>query len=141
MNKMLITKDKNNQKPVYAILIAISIAHLLNDLLQAVIPAIYPKLEAKFNLTFAQVGMITLCYQLAASIFQPIVGAYTDKNPKPYSQIIGMLFTMAGIVLLAYAPNYHLILLAVILVGIGSSVFHPESSRVAFMASNGRRSF
>ncbi len=134
-------KNRGAQKPVYAILIAISVAHLLNDLLQAVIPAIYPKLEAKYHLTFAQVGMITLCYQLAASIFQPVVGAYTDKNPKPYSQIFGMLFTMAGIALLAYAPNYELILVAVILVGIGSSIFHPESSRVAFMASNGRRSF
>jgi len=134
-------KNTDAQKPVYAILIAISVAHLLNDLLQAVIPAIYPKLEAKYHLTFAQVGMITLCYQLAASIFQPVVGAYTDKNPKPYSQIFGMLFTMAGISLLAYAPNYELILVAVVLVGIGSSIFHPESSRVAFMASNGRRSF
>mgnify|MGYP003391818521 CR=1 FL=1 len=129
------------QKPVYAILIAISVAHLLNDLLQAVIPAIYPTLETKFNLNYAQVGMITLCYQLAASIFQPIVGAYTDKNPMPYSQVFGMFFTTAGIILLAYAPNYELILLSVILVGIGSSIFHPESSRVAFMASNGRRSF
>jgi len=134
-------KTAGVQKPVYAILIAISAAHLLNDLLQAVIPAIYPKLEAKYHLTFAQVGMITLCYQLAASIFQPVVGAYTDKNPKPYSQIFGMLFTMAGIALLAYAPNYEMILVSVILVGIGSSIFHPESSRVAFMASNGRRSF
>nr|WP_091095552.1 MFS transporter [Paenimyroides aquimaris] len=139
--KMSTIKTSGVQKPVYAILIAISAAHLLNDLLQAVIPAIYPKLEAKYDLTFAQVGMITLCYQLAASIFQPVVGAYTDKNPKPYSQIFGMLFTMAGIALLAYAPNYEMILVSVILVGIGSSIFHPESSRVAFMASNGRRSF
>lgn len=138
---MIQTKDINNQKPFYSILVAISIAHLLNDLLQAVIPAIYPKLEAKFSLTFAQVGVITLCYQLAASIFQPIVGAYTDKHPKPYSQIFGMFFTTAGIILLAYAPNYELILASVILVGIGSSIFHPESSRVAFMASNGKRSF
>lgn len=134
-------KSTGSQKPVYAILIAISVAHLLNDLLQAVIPAIYPKLEAKYHLSFAQVGMITLCYQLAASIFQPVVGAYTDKNPKPYSQIFGMLFTIAGIILLAYAPNYEVILVSVVLVGIGSSIFHPESSRVAFMASNGRRSF
>ncbi|MBA5791647.1 MFS transporter [Flavobacterium sp. xlx-214] len=129
------------QKPVYAILIAISAAHLLNDLLQAVIPAIYPRLEQKYDLTLAQVGMITLCYQLAASIFQPVVGAYTDKHPKPYSQLFGMLFTIAGICLLAYAPNYEIILVSVVLVGIGSSIFHPESSRVAFIASNGRRSF
>lgn len=129
------------KKPVYSILIAISIAHLLNDLLQAVIPAIYPKLEDKFGLSFAQVGMITLCYQLAASILQPVVGNYTDKFPQPFSQIIGMLFTFLGIIVLAWAPSYNMILLAVILVGIGSSIFHPESSRVAYMASNGRRSF
>jgi len=135
------TKSTDKQKPVYAILVAISVAHLLNDLLQAVIPAIYPKLEAKFGLSFAQVGMITLCYQLAASILQPVVGNYTDKYPKPYSQIVGMVFTLIGIILLSLAGSYNLILLSVILIGIGSSVFHPESSRVAYMASNGRRSF
>lgn len=128
-------------KPMYAVLVAISVAHLLNDLLQAVIPAIYPRLEQKYDLTLGQIGMITLCYQLAASILQPVVGAYTDKKPKPYSQIFGMLFTMVGICLLAYAPNYEVILLSVVLVGIGSSIFHPESSRVAFLASNGKRSF
>lgn len=138
---MSILKNQVTQKPVYAILVAISGAHLLNDLLQAVIPAIYPRLEQKYDLSLAQIGMITLCYQLAASIFQPVVGAYTDKHPKPYSQIFGMLFTMAGICLLAYAPSYLYILLSVVLVGIGSSIFHPEASRVAFMASNGRRSF
>jgi len=135
------SQPTSTQKPVYSILVAISLAHLLNDLLQAVIPAIYPKLEAKFGLSFAQVGMITLCYQLAASILQPVVGNYTDKYPKPYSQIVGMLFTLVGIGLLSWAPSYNIILVSVILVGIGSSIFHPESSRVAFMASNGRRSF
>lgn len=134
-------KNTVAQKPVYSILIAISAAHLLNDLLQAVIPAIYPRLEQKYGLNLAQIGMITLCYQLAASVFQPVVGSYTDKKPKPYSQIFGMFFTMAGIGLLAYAPSYGYILLSVVLVGVGSSVFHPESSRVAYMASNGRRSF
>src|SRR5690554_597123 len=138
---MSVSKSVAIQKPVYSILIAISAAHLLNDLLQAVIPAIYPRLEQKYELSLAQIGMITLCYQLAASIFQPVVGAYTDKNPKPYSQIFGMFFTMAGIGLLAYAPSYGYILLSVVLVGIGSSIFHPEASRVAYMASNGRRSF
>lgn len=128
-------------KPVYAILVAISLAHLINDLLQAVIPAIYPRLEAKFDLSMAQVGMITLCYQLSASIFQPVVGAYTDKNPKPFSQVIGMCFTILGITTLAYAPSYGYVLLAVVLVGVGSSIFHPESSRVAYLASGGRRSF
>ena len=129
------------QKPVYIILVAISFAHLLNDLLQAVIPAIYPRLEQKYDLSMSQIGMITLCYQLAASIFQPLVGAYTDKYPKPFSQVVGMFFTTIGIIALAYAPSYHYILGAVIFVGIGSSIFHPESSRVAFMASGGKRSF
>src|SRR5690554_55924 len=104
------SKSLATQKPIYSILVAISAAQLLNDLLQAVIPTIYPRLEQKYDLTLAQIGMITLCYQLAASIFQPVVGAYTDKNPKPYPQIIGMFFTMAGIGVLAYAPSYGYIL-------------------------------
>lgn len=128
-------------KPAYSILIAISFAHLLNDLLQAVIPAIYPNLEQEFDLSYAQVGLITLCYQLSASIFQPIVGNFTDKNPQAYSQIFGMLFTTSGIVLLSLAPSYGVVLLSVVLVGIGSSIFHPESSRVAYLASGGKRSF
>lgn len=127
-------------KTSYSILFAIAIAHLLNDLLQAVIPAIYPQLERKFDLSMAQIGIITLCFQLSSSIFQPLVGNYTDKNPKPYSQVFGMMFTSLGIATLAYAPSYHWVLIAVTLVGIGSSVFHPESSRVAFLASGGRRS-
>src|SRR5690606_29029787 len=106
---------KQSNKPVYAILVAISLAHLINDLLQAVIPAIYPRLEAKFDLSMAQVGIITLCYQLSASIFQPVVGAYTDKNPKPFSQVIGMIFTILGIITLAYAPSYGFVLMAVTL--------------------------
>lgn len=130
----------NPQKTAYPILIAIAVAHLLNDLLQAVIPAIYPQLEQRYNLSMAQVGIITLCFQLSASIFQPLVGAYTDKNPKPYSQIIGMFFSAVGIATLAYAPSYGWILVAVTLVGIGSSIFHPEASRIAFFASGGRRS-
>ena len=125
---------------VYPILIAISIAHLFNDLLQALIPAVYPILKENYDLNFAQIGMITLCFQLSSSLLQPVVGAYTDKNPKPYSQIIGMFFTLFGILVLAYAKDYYWVLLAVTLVGIGSSIFHPESSRVAFMASGGKRS-
>src|SRR5690554_8015548 len=97
-------------KTSYSILFAIAVAHLLNDLLQAVIPAIYPQLEQKFNLSMGQIGIITLCYQLSASIFQPLVGNYTDKNPKPYSQVFGMVFTSLGIVTLAYAPSYAWIL-------------------------------
>jgi len=127
-------------KTSYSILFAIAVAHLFNDLLQAVIPAIYPQLERKFDLSMAQIGMITLCFQLSSSVFQPLVGNYTDKKPKPYSQVFGMFFTAAGIITLAYAWSYPWILVAVVLVGIGSSIFHPESSRVAFLASGGRRS-
>jgi len=127
-------------KTSYSVLLAIAVAHLFNDLLQAVIPAIYPQLERTFDLSMTQIGIITLCFQLSSSVFQPLVGNYTDKKPKSYSQVFGMVFTMIGIVTLAYAPSYQWILVAVILVGIGSSIFHPESSRVAFLASGGRRS-
>lgn len=135
-----VSTSSSTNKTAYSILIAVSFAHLLNDLLQGVIPAIYPRLEQKFDLSMGQIGMITLCYQLAASLLQPLVGSFTDKNPKPYSQITGMFFTTTGIIALAYAPSYGWILAAVILVGIGSSIFHPESSRVAYLASGGKRS-
>ncbi|RZK11509.1 MAG: MFS transporter [Flavobacterium sp.] len=127
------------QKTVYPILFSIAFAHLLNDLLQAVIPAAYPILKDSYQLTFTQIGLITFAYQMAASILQPIVGLYTDKKPKPYSQIFGMLFTLAGILLLAYASSFPIIILSVILVGIGSSIFHPEASRISFLASGGKR--
>lgn len=127
------------EKTVYSILFSISFAHLLNDLLQAVIPAAYPILKENYDLNFTQIGLITLAYQLAASILQPFVGFYTDKNPKPYSQIVGMFFTASGIVLLSYAWSFPAILAAVILVGIGSSIFHPESSRIAYLSSGGKR--
>lgn len=134
------TSNSQISKTAYPILFAIAMAHGLNDTIQSVIPAMYPKLEQRYDLTMAQIGIITLCFQLAASIFQPIVGAYTDKNPKPYSQVLGMFFSGMGIIVLAYAPSYLWILVAVTLVGIGSSIFHPESSRVAFLASGGKRS-
>lgn len=127
------------QKTVYPILFAVAIAHLFNDLLQAVIPAAYPILKENYKLSFTQIGLITLSYQLAASILQPLVGLYTDKNPKPFSQMYGMLFTLAGIVTLAYASNFTFVIVAVIFVGIGSSIFHPESSRISFLASGGKR--
>ena len=127
------------QKTVYPILFAVAIAHLFNDLLQAVIPAAYPILKENYNLSFTQIGLITLSYQLAASILQPIVGLYTDKHPKPFSQMYGMLFTLAGIITLAYATSFNIVLVAVVLVGIGSSIFHPESSRISFLASGGKR--
>ena len=127
------------QQTVYSILFSIAFAHLLNDLLQAVIPAAYPILKENFNLTFTQIGLITLAYQLAASILQPLVGLYTDKRPKPFSQIFGMLFTLSGIVCLSYASSFLMIIISVVLVGIGSSIFHPEASRISFLASGGKR--
>lgn len=126
-------------KTVYSILFSISFAHLLNDLLQAVIPAAYPILKESYDLSFTQIGLITFSYQMAASILQPFVGFYTDKHPKPYSQIFGMLFTLAGIVLLSYASSFPIILVSVILVGIGSSIFHPEASRISYLSSGGKR--
>ena len=127
------------QKTAYPILFAIAFAHLLNDLIQAVIPAVYPILKENLDLSFTQIGLITLSYQLAASILQPLIGLYTDKHPKPFSQIFGMFFSIAGIVTLSYADSFQLILLSVIFVGIGSSIFHPESSRISFLASGGKR--
>lgn len=130
----------NAKKTVYPILLAVCIGHLFNDLFQALVPAIYPLLKSNYKLSFAQVGMITFCFQVSSSILQPLVGQYTDRKPVPFSQIYGMLFSMSGVVLLAYAPSYYGVLLAVTLIGIGSSIFHPESSRIAFMASGGKRS-
>ena len=126
---------------VLGILIALSVSHLLNDTLQSLIPAIYPLLKTTFALTFTQVGLITLTNQLTASLLQPVVGFYTDRYPKPYSLAVGMGFTLAGLVLLALAGHFYVVLLAAALVGMGSSVFHPEASRVARMASGGRHGF
>jgi FSR family fosmidomycin resistance protein-like MFS transporter len=117
---------------------AISTAHLINDMMQSLIVAIYPVLKGEFALSFTQIGLISLTYQLTASLFQPLVGLYTDKKPVPYSLPVGMTFTLSGLVLLAYAPSFALVLLAAALVGTGSSIFHPESSRVARMASGGQ---
>ncbi|MFL4557760.1 MFS transporter [Yersinia kristensenii] len=133
------TFDKTKVKRTsFSILGAISVSHLLNDMIQSLILAIYPLLQAEFSLSFAQIGLITLTYQLTASLLQPLIGLYTDKHPKPYSLPIGMGFTLSGILLLAVATTFPVVLLAAALVGTGSSVFHPESSRVARMASGGR---
>ncbi|WYX08010.1 MFS transporter [Achromobacter xylosoxidans] len=122
----------------FAVLGAISAAHLMNDMIQSILLAIYPMLKDSFSLSFAQIGLITLVYQLAASLLQPFIGFYTDRNPKPYSLPVGMGFTLAGLLLLSVAPSFGWLLVAAVLVGTGSSVFHPESSRVARMASGGR---
>jgi len=122
----------------FGVLGAISAAHLINDMMQSLILAIYPVLKGEFALSFGQIGLITLTYQLTASLLQPLVGLYTDRRPVPYSLPIGMGFTLAGLLLLALAPSFGAVLAAAALVGSGSSVFHPESSRVARMASGGR---
>lgn len=122
----------------FRVLGAISFSHFLNDLIQSLILAIYPLLKAQFSLSFAQIGLITLTYQITASLLQPLVGLYTDKHPKPYSLAIGMGFTLSGLLLLSVAPNFATVLAAAALVGTGSSIFHPESSRIARMASGGR---
>jgi len=123
---------------VFPILGAISLAHLLNDMMQSIIVATYPLFKTSLDLNFTQIGLITLTYQLTASMLQPFVGLVTDRRPMPYSLPIGMGFTLAGIILLAVAPSYGVLLAASALIGSGSSVFHPESSRVARMASGGR---
>ncbi|CAI2768436.1 MFS transporter [Flavobacterium collinsii] len=127
------------QQTVFSILFTISFTHFINDMLQAVIPAVYPILKTKFSLTFTEVGLITLTYQLTASILQPFIGFYTDKKPRPYSLAIGMGFTLVGLAAVAVASSFVNILLAVSLIGIGSSIFHPESSRVAHLASGGKK--
>lgn len=127
------------QQTIFSILFTVSLTHLINDMLQAVVPAIYPILKDEFHLTFAQVGLITLTYQLTASLLQPFVGLYTDRNPRPYSLVIGMGFTLIGLVAVSFASSFIYVLLAVSLIGIGSSIFHPESSRVAHLASGGKK--
>ena len=122
----------------FRVLAAISFSHFLNDLIQSLILAIYPLLKGSFDLNFTQIGLITLTYQITASILQPVVGLYTDKHPQPYSLATGMSCTLLGLLTLAFAPNYPTLLLAAALVGTGSSIFHPESSRVARLASGGQ---
>ena len=123
------------------ILLALSASHLINDTLQALLPAIYPMLKVSFSLTFTQIGLITLSYQLTASLLQPFVGSYTDRRPKPYSLAAGMALTLAGLACLSLARSYGIILLSSVLVGMGSSIFHPEASRVAHMAAGERHGF
>lgn len=133
--------DSNGPRTAYRVLAAVSFCHLLNDMLQSAILAAYPIFKSAHHLDFGQIGVITLTSQATASLLQPVVGTYTDRRPLPYSLATGMCFTLAGLVLLAFAPSYPSILLAVACVGIGSAVFHPESSRVARMASGGRHGF
>lgn len=122
----------------FGVLGGISVSHLLNDMMQSLIVAIYPLLKGDFHLTFFQIGAITLTFQMTASLLQPVVGLFTDRHPMPFSLPVGMSFTLTGLVLLSIVPNYPLLLVSVALIGVGSSVFHPESSRVARLASGGR---
>ncbi len=121
-----------------SILVAISFCHLLNDMMQSLLPALYPMIKSSYHLTFGQVGLLTFTFQFTASLLQPLVGAMADRRPRPYSLAVGMGFTLVGLVLLAFAGSYALLLIAAGLIGTGSSVFHPESSRVARMASGGK---
>src|SRR5246127_2237007 len=132
---------KAENETIFAILIAASVSHLLNDTIQSLIPAIYPVLKDSFQLNFTQIGLITLTFQITASMLQPIVGLYTDHRPQPFSLAIGMGFSLVGLILLSVASSYWMILCASALVGLGSSVFHPEPSRLARMASGGRYGF
>lgn len=125
---------------VYSMLIICGISHFLNDMIQSIIPSIYPILKDKFDFSFAQIGIITLIFQMTSSILQPFTGLYADKHPRPYALSVGMCFTLVGLLVLAFAENYLLILLAVSVVGLGSSVFHPTASRVAQLASGGKKS-
>jgi FSR family fosmidomycin resistance protein-like MFS transporter len=127
------------QTTVYSILLMISFSHLLNDTIQSLIPSIYPIVKNSFHLNFSQVGLITLTFQMAASLLQPVVGSYTDRKPKPFSLVASMGFTLIGLLLLSRAGNFTTLLVSVGLIGIGSSVFHPEASKVAYMASGGKR--
>jgi FSR family fosmidomycin resistance protein-like MFS transporter len=130
-----VTLESKLEKTVYPILFAISFSHLLNDTIQSLIPAIYPILKSNYSLSFAQVGLITFTFQMAASLLQPFVGLYTDRKPQPYSLATGMGFTLSGLIVLSMSHNFHLVLVSVALIGIGSSIFHPESSRMAHAAA------
>ena len=128
-------------RTVLAVLLALSVSHLINDTIQSLVPSVYPILKTSYGLDYGQIGLITLAFQMTASFLQPIVGYVTDRRPSPYSLAVGMAFSLCGLVLLSRAPNFETILVAAALVGVGSSVFHPEASRIARAASGGRHGF
>src|SRR6476620_9355614 len=131
--------QKVTEGTVFSILLTISFSHLLNDTIQSLIPSIYPLVKTSLHLNFSQIGVITLTFQLAASLFQPLVGIYTDRKPQPFSLPVGMCFTLIGLALLSHAGNFGMLLLSVGLIGTGSSIFHPEASKVAYMAAGNKR--
>lgn len=132
------TAQKLAENTVYSVLLALSFSHLLNDTIQSLIPSIYPIVKDSLHLSFSQIGLITLTYQLTASLLQPLVGMYTDKHPLPHSLSIGMSFTLLGLISLSMSHHFLMVLVSVGLVGIGSAIFHPEASRLAHMASGGK---
>jgi FSR family fosmidomycin resistance protein-like MFS transporter len=128
-------------KAVFRVLLAVSVCHLINDMVQSLLPSIYPILKNSFRLDFGQIGLLSLTYQVVASLLQPLIGLYTDRRPMPYALAIGMCFTLLGIAILATAPTFGLLLVAAAVVGTGSAIFHPESSRIARIASGGQHGF
>src|ERR1700749_3403902 len=135
MNTSQRTLDKPSAS--YAVLGAASVCHMLNDMMQSLFVAAYPIFKGNFHLSFTQIGTLTLVFQITASLLQPFVGFYTDRKPKPYSLPFGMAISMSGLLVLAFATNYGMLLLGAALLGVGSSIFHPESSRLARLASGG----
>jgi FSR family fosmidomycin resistance protein-like MFS transporter len=133
-----VTAAISAQQTVFPILLALSFTHLLNDTMQSLIPSIYPMVKDSFHLNFSQIGLITFTFQISASVLQPVVGWYTDKRPQPYALAVGMCFTLLGLVSMSFATSFHLVLVSVALIGVGSAIFHPEASRIARMASGGR---
>ena len=138
MSNPAATLPASPPKATYGILGALSASHMVNDMMQSLILAMYPVLKGDFHLSFGQIGLITLVYQLTASLLQPLIGLYTDRRPQPYWLPFGMVSTLCGLILLAYAPTYSMLLLAAAFVGLGSAIFHPESSRLARLASGGK---
>lgn len=135
------TAAKSAAGPVYLVLGGISFSHFLNDTMQSLIPSVYPILKENYSLSFAQIGLITLAFQITASLLQPVVGSITDRKPQPFSLAIGMGFTFIGLLMLSGAHNFAMLALSAAMIGLGSAIFHPESSRIARMASGGRYGF
>ena len=126
-------------KTYLSVLVVLGSTHLLNDLMQSLIPASYPIIKESYGLDFVQIGVITLTFQIAGALLQPIIGMVTDRYPAPYSPVVGMMFTLSGLVNLAFAQTYEIILISVALIGVGSSIFHPEATRMARYAAAGKR--
>ncbi|HEY6375791.1 MAG TPA: MFS transporter, partial [Edaphobacter sp.] len=131
----------NSSRALFRVLAAVSFCHLLNDMVQSLLPSIYPILKSSFHLDFTHLGFLTLTYQVVASLLQPFIGHFTDSKPVPYSLPVGMTFTLLGLVVLAFAPTFGFLLIGSSLIGVGSAIFHPESSRIARMASGGKHGF